>query len=63
MNDNLDTPHDEGIDKLTFEQAMTKLDETVRALESGDLPLEEATSLYETGMELARTLWDPTRNT
>ncbi len=54
MNDNLDSPHDEDIDKLTFEQAMTKLDETVRALEAGDLPLEKATSLYETGMELAR---------
>ena len=38
----------------TFEQALAKLDETVRALEAGDLPLDEATRLYEKGMGLAR---------
>lgn len=42
------------IDGLTFEQALTRLDETVEALEAGELPLEQATSLYETGMKLAR---------
>ena len=41
--------------ELTFEQALAKLDETVRALEAGDLPLDEATRLYEEGMKLART--------
>ena len=41
--------------KLTFEQALARLDETVRALEAGDLPLDEATRLYEQGMKLART--------
>ena len=41
--------------KLTFEQALAKLDETVRALEAGDLPLDEATRLYEQGMKLAQT--------
>ena len=41
--------------KLTFEQALAKLDDTVRALEAGDVPLDEATRLYEEGMELART--------
>ncbi len=41
--------------ELTFEQALAKLDETVRALEAGDLPLDEATRLYEQGMKLART--------
>jgi exodeoxyribonuclease VII small subunit len=40
---------------LTFERALAKLDETVRALEAGDLPLDEATRLYEEGMKLART--------
>ena len=39
---------------MTFEQALTRLDETVRALEAGDLPLDEATKLYERGMRLAR---------
>ena len=41
--------------ELTFEQALARLDETVRALETGDLPLDEATRLYEEGMKLART--------
>lgn len=41
--------------ELTFEQALAKLDETVRALEAGDLPLDEATRLYEQGMKLAQT--------
>ena len=39
---------------MTFEQALSQLDETVRALEAGDLPLSEATTLYEKGMRLAR---------
>ena len=39
---------------MTFEQALSQLDETVRALETGDLPLSEATTLYERGMRLAR---------
>ncbi len=40
--------------ELTFEQALASLDQTVRALEAGDLPLDEATRLYERGMKLAR---------
>ena len=39
---------------LTFEQALSQLDETVQALEAGGLPLAEATRLYEKGMRLAR---------
>ena len=39
---------------MSFEQALSQLDETVRALEAGDLPLAEATRLYEKGMRLAR---------
>ena len=39
---------------MTFEQALGKLDETVRALEAGGLPLGDATDLYEQGMKLAR---------
>ena len=39
---------------LTFEEAMARLDETVQALEAGELPLSEATRLYEKGMRLAR---------
>ncbi|MBI2165859.1 MAG: exodeoxyribonuclease VII small subunit [Chloroflexi bacterium] len=40
--------------KLTFEEALTRLDKTVQALEAGGLTLEEATRLYEEGMRLAR---------
>ncbi len=40
--------------KPTFEEVMTRLEQTVQALEAGDLPLDEATKLYERGMRLAR---------
>ena len=38
--------------KLTFEQALTRLDEIVRHLEKGDLPLSESLSLFEGGTSL-----------
>ncbi|MBI4200856.1 MAG: exodeoxyribonuclease VII small subunit [Chloroflexi bacterium] len=38
----------------SFEDAFTKLEETVRALEGGGATLEEATRLFEEGMRLAR---------
>ena len=40
--------------KITFEQAMTELDEIVRKLENGQIPLEEAIKTYEHGMELKK---------
>ncbi len=39
----------------TFESAFTQLRETVEALEAGNLPLEEATKLFDQGMQLAKT--------
>ncbi len=45
---------DESFEDLSFEAALALLDETVRTLEAGDLPLSEATGLYEKGMRLAR---------
>ena len=39
---------------LSFEQAMSRLDETVKALEAGGLALADATRLFEEGMKLAR---------
>lgn len=44
----------EELGELTFEQALERLDNTVQALESGGLSLEEATRLYEEGIRLAR---------
>ena len=39
---------------LTFEQALNRLDETVKALEEGGLALTDGTQLFEEGMKLAR---------
>lgn len=41
------------IEELTFEQAFAELEEAVRALEKGDLPLEESLALFERGQQLA----------
>ena len=40
--------------KLTFEQAMARLEEIVRLLERGDAPLEQALSLFEEGTTLMK---------
>lgn len=40
--------------ELSFEEAFGKLGEMVQTLEKGDLTLEQATQLYEEGMELAK---------
>jgi exodeoxyribonuclease VII small subunit len=42
------------IKQLTFEQAYQQLDEVVRNLEDGQLPLDEALALYQRGMALAQ---------
>lgn len=39
---------------LAFEEALGRLDETVAALESGQLPLNEALAIFEEGVRLAR---------
>ena len=39
---------------LSFEEAYSRLEETVHALEEGGLSLAEATRLFEEGMRLAR---------
>jgi exodeoxyribonuclease VII small subunit len=43
---------------LTFEEAMTKLEEIVEKLEEGDVPLEEAITFYKEGMELSKLCHD-----
>lgn len=37
-----------------FEEAMSELEEIVRGLESGELPLEDALNAFETGMKLVK---------
>lgn len=38
----------------TFEETMQELEVIVRKLEEGDVPLEEALSYYQKGMELSK---------
>lgn len=38
--------------KLTFEEAMHRLEDIVRLLERGDVPLEESLTLFEEGSGL-----------
>ena len=45
---------DQAEGELSFEEAFTRLDETVKALDSGGLTLESATGLYERGMHLVQ---------
>ncbi len=40
--------------ELTFEQAMERLEEIVRLMESGTLSLDETVRYYEEGMRLLR---------
>ena len=51
-------PKNEGIvvteKQQTFAEAMTALEEIVRQLEQGDVPLENAIDLYKQGMELSK---------
>jgi exodeoxyribonuclease VII small subunit len=42
------------LEEITFEEAFRELEATVQRLEEGDLPLEQAISLYERGMGLAQ---------
>jgi exodeoxyribonuclease VII small subunit len=39
---------------MSFEEALRALEEVVRGLESGDVPLEESIGLYERGEALRR---------
>lgn len=40
--------------KKTFEQSLKQLEEIVRELESGELPLETALKKFEEGVELSK---------
>ena len=42
------------VEQLSFEQALARLEQTVKSLETGNLTLEESMALYEEGMRLAR---------
>jgi len=44
--------------KISFEEAMNKLEQIVDRLEEGDVPLEEAIAFYKDGMELSKLCHD-----
>tara|TARA_Y100001934_G_scaffold280197_1_gene386190 strand:+ start:1458 stop:1742 length:285 start_codon:yes stop_codon:yes gene_type:complete len=52
MNDSTKKKKEKSTAK-TFESSFSELESVVRKLEAGGLSLDEATSLYETGMNLA----------
>ena len=41
--------------KLSYEQSMARLDEIVRHLEKGDMPLNDSLALFEEGTALIRS--------
>lgn len=42
-------------DKMNFEQSMQRLEQIVRALERGDVQLDESLKLFQEGTELVRS--------
>lgn len=48
--------------ELKFNEAMEQLEEIVRQLEQGDVPLEQALTLYQKGMELSKICHDKLQN-
>ena len=55
MNDHTpDAAAAAALDDLPFERAMEQLEEIVRRLERGDVPLDESVAIYERGEALKR---------
>lgn len=46
------------MEKLTFEQALMKLEEVVKKLENKQIPLDEAVKLYNEGLELSKVCYE-----
>jgi len=42
------------VEALSFEQALDELDDLVRRMESGDLPLDDSIAAYRRGAQLAQ---------
>ena len=54
MNDHTPDASAAALDDLPFERAMEQLEEIVRRLERGDVPLDESVAIYERGEALKR---------
>lgn len=48
-----ETSSDKEVGKLSFEEALKELEDTVEKLEAGDLNLDESMALFERGQALA----------
>jgi len=48
--------------EMSFEAAMTELEEIVSKLEEGDIPLEKAITYYQEGMNLSKLCNDKLKN-
>jgi len=42
------------MNEMTFEEALTQLEKAVEQLETGELPLERALEVFETGVKMSR---------
>lgn len=49
-------------DKMTFETAMKRLEEVVKALENGETPLDQSLQLFEEGTALVRSCTEMLNN-
>lgn len=50
------------LEEKSFEELMESLEEVVKALENGELPLEDAVKKYEEGMRLSKACHDKLEN-
>ncbi len=44
------------MEKMSYEQALARLEQIIRAMENDKIPLEESLSLYEEGVSIVRRL-------
>ena len=50
----MDPTSSDGVASLAFEKALAELEDIVRRLERGDVPLEDSIAIYERGEALKR---------
>jgi exodeoxyribonuclease VII small subunit len=48
--------------QVSFEEAMSQLEKIVDRLEEGDVPLEEAITIYKEGMDLSKLCQNKLKN-
>lgn len=49
--------------RISFEQAVEKLEKNVKALESGELPLDQVLKIFEEGVGLIKTCYQKLNDT